>query len=71
MIWLLYILIIIFIILFSLKILPRIREMIQPNPNDLRDLCPHCGEEIEKNRRYCMACGGQIWTNVLSEDKDL
>ncbi|SVE30950.1 uncharacterized protein METZ01_LOCUS483804 [marine metagenome] len=50
MIWLLYILIIIFIILFSLKILPRIREMIQPNPNDLRDLCPHCGEEIEKNR---------------------
>ena len=71
MIWLLYILIIIFITLFSLKILPRIREMIQPNPNDLRDLCPHCGEEIEKNRRYCMACGGQIWTNVLSDDKDL
>ena len=71
MIWLLYILIIIFIILFSLKILPRIREMIRPNPNDLRDLCPHCGEEIEKNRRYCMACGGQIWTNVLSDDKDL
>ena len=71
MIWLLYILIIIFIILFSLKILPRIREMIRPNPNDLRNLCPHCGEEIEKNRRYCMACGGQIWTNVLSDDKDL
>ena len=71
MIWLLYILIIIFITLFSLKILPRIREMIRPNPNDLRDLCPHCGEEIEKNRRYCMACGGQIWTNVLSDDKDL
>ena len=71
MIWLLYILIIIFITLFSLKILPRIRAMIRPNPNDLRDLCPHCGEEIEKNRRYCMACGGQIWTNVLSDDKDL
>ena len=71
MIWLLYILIIIFITLFSLKILPRIREMIRPNPNDLRDLCPHCGEEIEKNRRYCMACGGQIWPNVLSDDKDL
>ena len=71
MIWLLYILIIIFITLFSLIILPRIREMIRPNPNDLRDLCPHCGEEIEKNRRYCMACGGQIWTNVLSDDKDL
>tara|TARA_Y100000590_G_scaffold314185_1_gene355191 strand:- start:356 stop:487 length:132 start_codon:yes stop_codon:yes gene_type:complete len=40
----------------------------RPNPEDLKDLCPHCGAEIEKTRRYCMACGGQIWTNVLSED---
>jgi len=71
MIWLLYILIIIFIILFSLKILPRIREMIRPNLNDLRNLCPHCGEEVEKDRRYCMSCGGQIWTNVLSDDNNL
>ena len=71
MIWLLYILIIIFIILFSLKILPRIREMIRPNPNDIRNLCPHCSEEVEKDRRYCMSCGGQIWTKVLSDDNNL
>jgi|TARA_B100001971_G_C17712279_1_gene297062 predicted amidophosphoribosyltransferase len=70
MIWLLYILIIIFIVWFSFKILPKIREKIRPNLEDLKDLCPHCNEEVEKNRRYCMACGGQIWTNVISEDKD-
>jgi predicted RNA-binding Zn-ribbon protein involved in translation (DUF1610 family) len=52
----------------AFRLLPKIREALRPRPEDLKFYCPHCGQEHEETRRYCMACGGQIWTNVLSED---
>ena len=69
MMWLFNILVILIIVWFSFRIYPKIREILRPRPEALKDLCPHCNEEVEENRRYCMACGGQIWTNVLSDDK--
>jgi hypothetical protein len=50
------------------RVLPKIREALRPRPEDLKVYCPHCGQELEETRRYCMACGGQVWTNVLSDD---
>ena len=48
-------------------IFSRIREALRPRPEDLVRSCPHCGQEFEEIRRYCMACGGQIWDDVLPE----
>lgn len=70
MIWLLALLGLVIMIFVGFKLLPKIREALRPRPEDLKHYCPHCGEELEETRRYCMACGGQVWTNVLSDDVD-
>ena len=67
MIW--YALILIILVWGLLKLLPKIRESLRPRPEDLISKCPHCGTSFEGTRRYCMGCGGQIWDEVLSEDK--
>lgn len=41
---------------------------LKPLPDDGKRSCPHCGHSFEGDRRYCLACGGQIWDDVLSED---
>ena len=41
---------------------------LKPLPDDGKRHCPHCGHAFEGERRYCHACKGQIWDDVLTED---
>ena len=50
---------------FAMK---RIATFLRPLPGAGKRRCPHCGHEFEGERRYCIACGGQIWDDVLSEE---
>ena len=50
---------------FAMK---RIATFLKPLPDTGKRRCPHCGHEFEGERRYCHACGGQIWDDVLSEE---
>lgn len=42
-------------------------QALKPHPGGDRRHCPHCGYEFEGTRRYCIACGGQIWDDVLPD----
>lgn len=42
-------------------------QALKPHPGGDRRHCPHCGHEFEGTRRYCIACGGQIWDDVLPD----
>ena len=50
-----------------IKLLQWLFPFLKPLPEDKRR-CPHCGHEYEGDRRYCLACGGQVWDNVIDED---
>ena len=69
MIWVVIILSIIVILLMIFWLLPRVIKALKPLPEDLINRCPHCGQSYEGTRRYCMACGGQIWSDVIPEEE--
>lgn len=47
----------------------KLISLLKPLPDDGKRQCPHCGHSFEGERRYCLACGGQIWDDVLSEEQ--
>ena len=47
-------------------LLAKVRDLLKPAPDDGTRCCPHCGHTFEGTRRYCLACGGQIWDDVFS-----
>ena len=69
MFWVIVLLSIISIILLIYFLFPHLMKMLRPLPEDLIQRCPHCGQSYEGTRRYCMACGGQIWSDVLPDDE--
>lgn len=47
----------------------KARDALKPLPDDGTRRCPHCGHAFERTRRWCLACGGQIWDEVLSRHR--
>ena len=45
-----------------------VARALRPLPDDGVRRCPHCGHEFEGTRRYCLACGGQVWDDVLPKN---
>jgi hypothetical protein len=43
-------------------------KFLRPDSTSPNRRCPHCGHEFEGTRRYCIACGGQIWDDVLGRE---
>lgn len=51
----------------ALVAIRKLAAYLKPLPDAGTRRCPHCGHEFQGERRYCIACGGQIWDDVLSE----
>lgn len=51
------------------RLVKKIMVFLTPPPDAGQRHCPHCGHAFEGTRRYCLACGGQIWDDVLDGKK--